>query len=511
MRIVPSYIGISLGLSVLLGSLALAASTVKVAESDETQPAPVARLESVSRDVAATSGRVASPGAEGGASVADAATAQSQPRTITYSYDQAGRLTGVSYGDGKSITYGYDEGGNLLSAIQTVSPPPRSGGGGGGAVAPSAPPGPPTATGTVSTASGGSVSLEGITVSVPKDARATSTTVTVKVAVATVPDNVAPPEGSLPGSRAFTMDVTQSGVTVTRVATGIELTVPYTDADLRLAAGDPTRLRLYRYDEANKTWTDLQATVDSATRTLKAVTIQTSLFALIAELPTPGDLLSPPGGTVYGFEIGLAWTNPPDTAQFQFQLMPVDNHGPALNLIIGRPDLVQAARFGLPAPVLGQGPYVVLPGMGYTWRLRTSPLAAPLRETDPGWSKWSNGAPFRTHTPTSATIFPVSPRPTGFAGNLEPTLQWGNANSSIFYYEVQLSTDPAFVTEPARATAAVYWNLVHGGLTEPLNSWTVPSEFALEPGVTYYWRARPRVQGDGSPVEWSDTWSFTAL
>ena len=28
-------------------------------------------------------------------------------------------------------------------------------------------------------------------------------------------------------------------------------------------------------------------------------------------------------------------------------------------------------------------------------------------------------------------------------------------------------------------------------------------------GSTYYWRVRPRVQGDGVPVDWSDTWSFT--
>lgn len=34
---------------------------------------------------------------------------------ITYSYDDAGRLVGVDYGDGQSITYTYDAAGNLLS------------------------------------------------------------------------------------------------------------------------------------------------------------------------------------------------------------------------------------------------------------------------------------------------------------------------------------------------------------------------------------------------------------
>ena len=34
--------------------------------------------------------------------------------TITYTYDDAGRLVGADYGDGTGITYTYDEAGNLL-------------------------------------------------------------------------------------------------------------------------------------------------------------------------------------------------------------------------------------------------------------------------------------------------------------------------------------------------------------------------------------------------------------
>lgn len=81
----------------------------------------------------------------------------------------------------------------------------------------------------------------------------------------------------------------------------------------------------------------------------------------------------------------------------------------------------------------------------------------------------------------------------------------------MFYYEVQLSEDPVFKPDPTAATAAVYGNLVHGGTTEPLNSWTVPNELALERRAIYYWRIRPRVQGDGTAVDWSDTWSFKTL
>jgi len=36
-------------------------------------------------------------------------------RTITYSYDAAGRLSRADYGDGTAILYLYDSGGNMLS------------------------------------------------------------------------------------------------------------------------------------------------------------------------------------------------------------------------------------------------------------------------------------------------------------------------------------------------------------------------------------------------------------
>lgn len=43
-----------------------------------------------------------------------AATAQ------TYTYDEAGRLAGVSYADGSTITYNYDANGNLLEREATT-------------------------------------------------------------------------------------------------------------------------------------------------------------------------------------------------------------------------------------------------------------------------------------------------------------------------------------------------------------------------------------------------------
>ena len=44
---------------------------------------------------------------------------------ITYTYDGAGRLTKVDYGDGKTVEYTYDKAGNLLdSVVKTEEPPP---------------------------------------------------------------------------------------------------------------------------------------------------------------------------------------------------------------------------------------------------------------------------------------------------------------------------------------------------------------------------------------------------
>lgn len=41
--------------------------------------------------------------------------AADSPTTVTYSYDAAGRLVEVAYGDGATIAYSYDAAGNLLT------------------------------------------------------------------------------------------------------------------------------------------------------------------------------------------------------------------------------------------------------------------------------------------------------------------------------------------------------------------------------------------------------------
>ena len=45
--------------------------------------------------------------------------------TVRYSYDNAGRLTKVDYGNGRTVTYTYDRSGNLTS--REVTAPSESG------------------------------------------------------------------------------------------------------------------------------------------------------------------------------------------------------------------------------------------------------------------------------------------------------------------------------------------------------------------------------------------------
>lgn len=40
----------------------------------------------------------------------------------TYTYDELGRLTGVTYSDGSSITYTYDDAGNRITVTQVAAP-----------------------------------------------------------------------------------------------------------------------------------------------------------------------------------------------------------------------------------------------------------------------------------------------------------------------------------------------------------------------------------------------------
>ncbi len=215
--------------------------------------------------------------------------------------------------------------------------------------------------------------------------------------------------------------------------------------------------------------------------------------------PDPGPSLTAPmnGAMVPNLGVTLSWLTQPGTAQYHLQVIPHNNDGPGANVIRN----ADSSYFTLPSPPQWYG---LLPDMTYTWRIRTTSAAFP-QELD--WSAWSSRT-FKTPGVSSDTIRLMEPAAGNTIDSRTPTLTWSNSNGAVFYYEVQVSKDPAFETNPETATAMVYWQLLHGAVTSPPNSYAVPSSFPLESNSTYYWRVRPRIQGDGMPVSWTGAGMF---
>ena len=229
-----------------------------------------------------------------------------------------------------------------------------------------------------------------------------------------------------------------------------------------------------------------------------------STFVLLA-ITDPGPMLTqPPPGDASSMGPLLKWTQPPGTTWFQVQVIPFNEDGPGINLVIGDGALVQAAQYQVLGPNFGSADpnYVMLPGMTYLWRVRTATVLTNPTEAD--WSAWAVSS-FKTPPASSSTITPVAPPAFAEVGTLTPTLTWANSNTAVFYYEVQVSKDYEF-----GPNAFLYSEYVHGGASTPPNSYVVPEAFPLEAGEIYYWRVRPRIQGDGDPLPWSATYVFLA-
>ncbi len=225
-------------------------------------------------------------------------------------------------------------------------------------------------------------------------------------------------------------------------------------------------------------------------------------FVLVA-ITDPGPVLKqPPMGDASSMGPLLQWTQPPRTTWFQVQVIPFNEDGPGINLVIGDPALVRAAQYQVMGPNFGSADpnYVLLPDMTYLWRVRTTTVTTNPMEDD--WSAWAVSS-FKTPPASSSTITPVAPPIFGEVSTLTPTLTWANSNAEVFYYEVQVSKDYAF-----GPNAFLYSEYVHGGASTPANSYVVPAAFPLEAGEIYYWRVRPRIQGDGDPLPWSTTYVF---
>ena len=227
-------------------------------------------------------------------------------------------------------------------------------------------------------------------------------------------------------------------------------------------------------------------------------------FVLLAVTDPGPTLTQPPMGDASSMGPLLQWTQPPRTTWFQVQVIPFNEDGPGINLVIGDGALVRAAQYQVLGPNFGSADpnYVMLPGMTYLWRVRTTTVLTNPTEAD--WSAWAVSS-FKTPPASSSTITPVAPPVFGEVSTLTPTLTWANSNTAVFYYEVQVSKDYAF-----GPNAFLYSEYVHGGASTPPNSYVVPEAFPLEAGEIYYWRVRPRIQGDGDPLPWSATYVFLA-
>ncbi|MCX6021559.1 MAG: hypothetical protein NTZ05_07485 [Chloroflexi bacterium] len=214
---------------------------------------------------------------------------------------------------------------------------------------------------------------------------------------------------------------------------------------------------------------------------------------------TAPQLTDPADGTVLPAvgPVTLTWEPPTGSTQVHLQVAPFNGDGPAVNLILNA-----EVRFVVPAPPTW---YLLLPDMGYTWRVRATDKVTFAGEHDPAWGVWSAVRRFRTPAVPETTLAPVDPPDGGTVATTKPSLIWRDGSPATFYYEIQVSGDARFDTNPATATSFVWWNLVHGGVTQPPNSWET---LTLGSNLPYFWRVRPRIQGDGVPAPWGATWRF---
>ncbi len=206
------------------------------------------------------------------------------------------------------------------------------------------------------------------------------------------------------------------------------------------------------------------------------------------------------GATLPSFGPTLSWSNPTGATQLHLQVRPYKDEGPGVDLYFGS----TPTSFAVPAPPNWYG---LLPDMSYTWRVRVSDAATGVELTDPSWSPWAERT-FRTPKVNSTTLTALTPAAGDVVTTLGPAIQWDDSRPDLFYYEFQLSKDRDFGENPATATEMVYSALLHGGVTSPFSAYQVPAGFALQDSSTYYWRVRPRVQGDGAPVAWSTLFNF---
>ena len=349
--------------------------------------------------------------------------------------------------------------------------------------------------GTTLGLNGGGDEPGGVYVNFPPTAVALPVQVSVSVSYE-APDDVEAPSGTtlLP----FTIDITPE--TPLTLGTPLTIEINPTPEQLAAAGGDLNHLAVGVVTPHGVVVLPAQVLHGRLVVTIDHL----STFVLVA-VTDPGPVLrQPPPGDASSMGPLLQWTQPPETTWFQVQVIPFNEDGPGINLVIGDSAQVRAAQYQVMAPNFGSADpnYVLLPDMTYLWRVRTSTVLTNPTEAD--WSAWAASS-FKTPPASSSTITRVAPPLYGEVSTLTPTLTWANSDPAVFYYEVQVSRDFEF-----GPNAFLYSEYVHGGASTPPNSYVVPEAFPLEAGAIYYWRVRPRIQGDGDPLPWSRTNVFEA-
>ena len=175
--------------------------------------------------------------------------------------------------------------------------------------------------------------------------------------------------------------------------------------------------------------------------------------------PTPPRITTPVDGALLDdFSPTFSWTVPEGATQYDLEVIPVDDDGPAVSMIGNA-----TFSFTLPPPPSWFG---LLPDMGYTWRVRVTDAAVAVGPDDPAWGAWSARRSFRTPTVSSESISFFSPAAASTVATLTPTLQWTDTNSNVFYYEVQISKQAAFGPD-----AFLYWELLLAGAASGARRW----------------------------------------
>ena len=256
------------------------------------------------------------------------------------------------------------------------------------------------AEGTTLGLNGGADQPGGVYVNFPPTAVALPMNVSVSVSNE-VPSDVAAPSGTtlLP----LTIDITPE--TPLTLGTPLTIEINPTPEQLKAAGGDLNNLSVGVVTPNGIVMLPAQVLHGRLVVTIDHL----STFVLLAITDPCPILTQPPMGDASSMGPLLQWTQPLSrTTWFQVQVIPFNEDGPGINLVIGDGALVQAAQYQVRGPNFGSADpnYVLLPDMTYLWRVRTTTVLTNPTEDD--WSAWAVSS-FKTPPASSSTITPVAP------------------------------------------------------------------------------------------------------